>query len=44
MDGFREFVDESTRGSLIEVEDTGHNIHEDQPQVVMDALRDVLAE
>ncbi len=30
-------------GSVIEVEDTGHNIHEDQPEVVMDAILDVLA-
>ena len=28
---------------VIHVEDTGHNIHEDQPEVVMDAIRDVLA-
>ena len=42
-DGYREFADESTRGTLIEVEDTGHNIHDDQPEVVMDAIRDVLA-
>ena len=42
-DGFREFAAESTRGSLIEVEDTGHNIQDDQPEVVMDAIRDVMA-
>ena len=41
--GLQEFADESTRGRLIEVEDTGHDIHWDQPQVVMDAIRDVLA-
>ena len=41
--GFRELAAESTRGTLIEVEDTGHNIHDDQPEVVMDAIRDVLA-
>jgi pimeloyl-ACP methyl ester carboxylesterase len=42
-DGHREFAAESTRGILIEVEDTGHNIHDDQPEVVMDAIRDVMA-
>jgi pimeloyl-ACP methyl ester carboxylesterase len=42
-DGFRELAAESARGMLIEVEDTGHNIHDDQPEVVMDALRDVMA-
>jgi pimeloyl-ACP methyl ester carboxylesterase len=42
-DGFREFAAESTRGTLIEVEDTGHNIQDDQPEVVMDAIRDVMA-
>ena len=41
--GNEEFADESTRGTLIEVENTGHNIHEDRPEVVMDAIRDVLA-
>jgi pimeloyl-ACP methyl ester carboxylesterase len=41
--GHREFAAESTRGTLIEVEDTGHNIHDDQPEVVMDAIRDVMA-
>ena len=30
------------RRQVIEVEDTGHNIHEDQPEVVMDAILDVL--
>ena len=42
--GFKEFADESTRGTLIEVENTGHNIHDDQPQAVLDAIRDVMAE
>ena len=42
-DGFRELAAESTRGRLIEVEDTGHNIQDDQPEVVMDAIRDVMA-
>jgi pimeloyl-ACP methyl ester carboxylesterase len=42
-DGFREFAAESTRGALIEVEDTGHDIQDDQPEVVMDAIRDVMA-
>jgi pimeloyl-ACP methyl ester carboxylesterase len=43
-DGHGEFAAESTRGTLIEVEDTGHNIQDDQPEVVMDAIRDVMAE
>ena len=38
-----ELAAESTRGTLIEVEDTGHNIHDDQPEIVMDAIRDVMA-
>ena len=42
-DGHREFAAESTRGTLIEVEDSGHNIQDDQPEVVMDAIRDVMA-
>ena len=42
-DGFRELAAESTRGTFIEVADTGHNIHDDQPEVVMDAIRDVMA-
>ena len=42
-DGFREFAAESRRGTLIEVEGTGHNIHDDRPDVVMDAIRDVMA-
>ena len=42
-DGFREFAAESTRGTLIEVEETGHNIQDDQPEIVMDAIRDVMA-
>ena len=41
--GFMELAAESTRGTLIEVEDTGHNIHDDQPEIVMDAIRDVMA-
>ena len=40
--GFMELAAESTRGTLLEVEDTGHNIHDDQPEVVMDAIRDVM--
>jgi pimeloyl-ACP methyl ester carboxylesterase len=42
-DGFRELAAESTRGALVEVDDTGHNIQDDQPEVVMDAIRDVMA-
>jgi pimeloyl-ACP methyl ester carboxylesterase len=41
--GNKELAAESTRGRVIKVEDTGHNIHEDQPEVVMDAILDVLA-
>ncbi len=41
--GYQEFVDETTSGTLIEVQDTGHDIHVDQPDVVMDAIRDVLS-
>ena len=41
--GNEEFVTESRRGTLIKVEDTGHNIQNDQPEVVMDAILDVLA-
>jgi pimeloyl-ACP methyl ester carboxylesterase len=42
-EGYRELAAESTRGTLIKVEDTGHDIHYDQPEVVMDAIRDVMA-
>lgn len=41
--GMKEFAAESTSGTVITVQDTGHNIHEDQPEAVMDAIRDVLA-
>jgi hypothetical protein len=41
-DGYRELAAESTRGTLIEVADSGHNIQDDQPEVVMDAIRDVI--
>ncbi|MDQ4059430.1 MAG: hypothetical protein M3124_09945, partial [Actinomycetota bacterium] len=42
-EGHREFAAESTRGTLIKVKDTGHNIQDDQPEVVMDAIRDVMS-
>ena len=42
-DGAREFAAESTRGTLVTVEDSGHNIHEDRPEVVTEAILDVLA-
>jgi pimeloyl-ACP methyl ester carboxylesterase len=42
-DGFTELAAESTHGTLIQVEDTSHNIHVDQPDIVMDAIRDVMA-
>jgi len=38
-----EFAAESTRGRVVKVEDTGHDIHVDQPDVVIDAIREVLA-
>jgi pimeloyl-ACP methyl ester carboxylesterase len=37
-----ELVALSTRGELIIVEDTGHNIQFDKPQAVIDAIREVL--
>lgn len=43
-EGMEEYAAESTRGRLIHVNDTGHMIQDDQPEVVMDAVRDVLAE
>ena len=43
VEGNREFAAESTRGAVVEVEDTGHDIHVDQPGVVMDAIREVMA-
>jgi pimeloyl-ACP methyl ester carboxylesterase len=42
-DGNQEFVTESTQGTLIEVENSGHHIQDDQPEVVMDAIREVIA-
>ena len=42
-EGAEEFAAESTRGTLIRVKDTGHNIQEDRPEVVVDAILDVLA-
>lgn len=41
--GNEEFVAESRRGTLITVEDTGHNIQDDQTEVVADAILEVLA-
>ncbi|MDZ5620626.1 alpha/beta fold hydrolase [Nocardioides bizhenqiangii] len=41
--GNKELAAESTRGEVIEVENTGHDIHADRPEVVMDAIRDVIA-
>ena len=45
VDSYNENQDElaalSTRGQRIAVEDSGHNIHLDQPQVVVDAVREV---
>ena len=41
--GNEEFAAESTRGRLINVEDTSHYIQDDQPEVVEHAILDVLA-
>ena len=45
VDSYNENQDElaalSIRGQRIAVEDSGHNIHLDQPQVVVDAVREV---
>ena len=41
--GAAQFAAESTSGTLVRVKDTGHNIQEDRPEVVMDAILDVLA-
>lgn len=38
-----EFAAESRRGRVVKVEDTGHDIHVDQPNVVIDAIREVIA-
>lgn len=40
--GQEEFASETTRGKLTRV-DSGHNIHEERPEVVIDAILDVLA-
>ena len=42
-EGAREFAAESTQGTLTLVRDTGHNIQEDRPGVVIDAIREVMA-
>jgi len=42
--GAEELAAESTDGTLIWVEDTGHNIHEGRPEVVTDAILDVLGQ
>ena len=42
-DGAEQFAAESTRGRLVHVDHTGHNIQDDQPEVVMDAIREVMA-
>lgn len=41
--GHQELAAESTRGTLIQVEDTGHNIQDDRPEIVMEAIRNVMA-
>lgn len=40
--GAQELATESTEGTLIWVEGTGHNIHEDRPEVVTEAILDVM--
>lgn len=42
-EGAKELAAESTHGTLVKVEDTGHNIQDDQPEAVIDAIRDVMA-
>ena len=42
-EGAEQFAAESTHGRLIHVDHTGHNIQDDQPEVVMDAIREVIA-
>lgn len=42
--GAAEFAAESRRGAVIQVEDTGHDIQDDQPEVVMKAITDVIAD
>lgn len=41
-EGNEQFAAESTNGELIKVKDTGHVIQDDQPEVVMDAILDVV--
>ena len=41
-EGAQELAAESTRGNLIRVKDTGHNIQEDRPEVVAEAILDVI--
>jgi len=41
VDLYQEYAALSTNGSLVVVEDTGHYIHLDQPQVVIDAILQV---
>ena len=44
IDGNKELAAESRDGAVIKVEDTGHNIQDDQPEVVIDAIREVMGE
>jgi len=39
-----ELAERSTKGKLIIVENSGHHIQHDQPEVVIDAVRDVVAD
>lgn len=43
LDGQDELVRLSSRGHRIVVDGAGHDVHRDRPQVVLDALREMLA-
>jgi pimeloyl-ACP methyl ester carboxylesterase len=43
VSGNEEFAHESTHGKVIVVDDTGHDIHVDQPEAVINAIRAVMA-
>jgi hypothetical protein len=40
----KELVSRSSRGRQIIAEKSGHNIHHDQPELVVDAIRQVVRE
>ena len=43
-EGNQELAAESARGSVVQVEDTGHYIMMDRPDAVIDAILDVIAQ